>query len=51
MHLNEGGQDYDIMGWTKEDIIADILDQYERHRHFLHMVHDNEAVPDAEPSV
>ena len=51
VHLNEGGQDYDIMGWTKEDIIADILDQYERHRHFLHMVHDNEAVPDAEPSV
>lgn len=50
VYLNEGGQDYDIMGWTKEDIIADIIDQYERHRHFLHMVHDNEAVPDTEPS-
>lgn len=39
-------QDYDIMGWTKDDIIVDIINQYERHRHFLHMVHDNEPIPD-----
>ncbi len=38
VHLREGGQDYDIMGWTREDVIGDILDQYERHRHYLHLV-------------
>jgi choline/glycine/proline betaine transport protein len=38
VHLREGGQDYDIMGWSREDVIGDILDQYERHLHFLHVV-------------
>ncbi len=38
VHLREGGQDYDIMGWTSGDIIGDVLDQYERHLHFLHAV-------------
>lgn len=37
--LREGGQDYDIMGWGRDDVIGDILDQYERHRQYLHMVH------------
>lgn len=41
--LTEGGQDYDIMGWSQDDVIGDLLDQYERHRHFLHLVHDTEA--------
>ncbi|MEQ9022117.1 MAG: choline BCCT transporter BetT [Pseudomonadales bacterium] len=36
VYLKEGGQDYDIMGWTDEQIIADVIDQYERHMHFLH---------------
>lgn len=36
--LREGGQDYDIMGWSKEQVIADIVSQYEKHMHFLHMV-------------
>ncbi len=36
--LREGGQDYDIMGWTKDQVIGDIIDQYEKHMHFLHMV-------------
>lgn len=35
VHLREGGQDYDIMGWRREDVIHDVLDQYHRHRHFL----------------
>jgi len=35
VHLGEGGQDYDVMGWSREQVIGDILDQYERHRHFL----------------
>ncbi|MBL6690932.1 MAG: BCCT family transporter, partial [Pseudomonadales bacterium] len=35
VHLTEGGQDYDIMGWTEEQIVNDVLDQYERHLNFL----------------
>lgn len=38
VHLSEGGQDYDIMNWSKHDVINDVLDQYERHMHFLHTV-------------
>lgn len=36
VHLLEGGQDYDIMGWSKEGVINDIVIQYNRHMHFLH---------------
>src|SRR5690606_15724612 len=36
--LNEGGQNYDVMEWTREDLLQDILDQYERHLYFLSMV-------------
>ncbi len=35
VHLREGGQDYDILGWRREDVIHDVLDQYHRHIHFL----------------
>ena len=38
VHLQEGGQNYDIVGWSKSAVISDILDQYERHLHFLHLV-------------
>ncbi len=38
VHLREGGQDYDLMGWCTQDIIGDVLDQYERHMHFLQTV-------------
>ena len=38
VHLAEGSQDYDLTGYTKEQIINDILDQYERHLQFLHLV-------------
>jgi len=38
VYLREGGQDYDIMGWNRDGVIGDILDQYERHRHFVHVV-------------
>ena len=36
VHLQEGGQDYDVMGWTKDQLLTDILSQYERHLQFLH---------------
>ncbi|WP_338809196.1 choline BCCT transporter BetT [Neisseria leonii] len=35
--LSEGSQDYDLVGYTREQIIIDVLNQYERHRQFLHM--------------
>jgi choline/glycine/proline betaine transport protein len=35
VYLREGGQDYDVMGWPKVQLIRDVLDQYERHRQFL----------------
>ena len=38
VHLAEGSQDYDLMGYSKEQVINDILDQYERHLQYLHLV-------------
>lgn len=38
VHLREGGQDYDVMGWRKDELIHDVLDQYQRHIHFLNVV-------------
>jgi len=34
--LREGGQDYDVMGYGRDELIADVLAQYERHLNFLH---------------
>ncbi|WP_111495185.1 choline BCCT transporter BetT [Marinobacter bohaiensis] len=36
VHIGEGGQGYDLFGYSQEQVIADILDQYERHLLFLH---------------
>lgn len=41
--LFSGGQHYDIYGYSKEQIIADVITQYEKHFHFLH-VHNAEKV-------
>lgn len=38
VYLREGGQDYDVMGWPRMQLIHDVLDQYERHRQFLDRV-------------
>ncbi|MFF4884725.1 hypothetical protein ACFY2D_18010 [Streptomyces nigra] len=38
--LAEGNQDYDVMGYSKEQLIADALDQYERYLEFLRVRHD-----------
>lgn len=40
VHLREGGQNYDVMGWSRVEVIDDILDQYERHLHYLHLVRE-----------
>ena len=35
VYLKEGGQDYDVMGWSSEQLLADIIDQYEKHLYYL----------------
>ena len=40
VHLREGGQDYDVMGWSRDQVLGDMLDQYEKHLHFLHVVRE-----------
>lgn len=37
--LNEGSQEYDLVGYTKEQVLVDILNQYERHMQYLHLTH------------
>jgi len=36
VHLLEGSQDYDLVGYSRKQIINDIISQYERHLQFLH---------------
>lgn len=36
VYLLEGGQDYNVMGWSKEAILNDAVEQYRKHLHFLH---------------
>jgi len=38
VHLVEGGQDYDIMGWSQTAVINNLIDQYHKHLHFLHLL-------------
>lgn len=37
VHLGEGGQGYDVMGYSHVQLIDDVLDQYERHLEFLRL--------------
>ena len=37
--LEHGGQQYDVMGYTQEQITADIVTQYERYLHYVHLSH------------
>ena len=36
VYLREGGQHYDVYGYTKAQVIRDLLRQYERHRQWIH---------------
>ncbi|GAB3525010.1 choline BCCT transporter BetT [Arthrobacter monumenti] len=47
VYLTEGSQGYDVTGFTKEQIISDILDQYESHLHFLHLQREHRAAADS----
>ncbi len=35
--LEHGGQHYDVMGFTQEQILADIVTQYEKYLHYRHL--------------
>lgn len=37
LFLRRGGQSYEIYGFDQQDIITDILNQFERHLHFLNI--------------
>jgi choline/glycine/proline betaine transport protein len=37
VHLREGGQGYDVMGFTHSQLIDDVLDQYEQHVEFMRL--------------
>ena len=37
VHLREGGQGYDVMGYTHSQLIDDVLDQYEQHMEFMRL--------------
>lgn len=48
VHLREGGQNYDLTGYSKPQVIEDILDQYERHLGFLHAQSGSSGAADTE---
>jgi len=37
VYLSEGSQGYSLNGYSREQVIGDILDQYERHLGYLHL--------------
>lgn len=37
VHLSEGGQGYDVMDYTRSQLIDDILDRYEQHLEFVRL--------------
>ncbi|WP_367614518.1 BCCT family transporter [Teichococcus coralli] len=37
--LEDGSQDYDVMGFSRQEMIQDVLAQYDRHFQYLHAVH------------
>lgn len=41
--LLRGGQQYNVMGYTKEQIIADVISQYQRHMQFIYLTTNEEA--------
>lgn len=36
--LAQGGQDYDVLGWSKSTLLNDIVEQYRKHMQFLHRI-------------
>jgi choline/glycine/proline betaine transport protein len=40
VHLPTGSQEYDVVGYDFHQLIADIVDQYERHLEYLRLQRD-----------
>ncbi|MCF8478275.1 MAG: choline BCCT transporter BetT [Pseudolabrys sp.] len=38
VHLHEGGQGYDVLAYSQEQLIADVLSHFRKHMHMLHVV-------------
>lgn len=36
--LAQGGQDYDVLGWSKSTLLNDVIEQYRKHMQFLHRI-------------
>ncbi|MDA2805070.1 choline BCCT transporter BetT [Nocardiopsis suaedae] len=52
VRLTEGSQGYDVMGYSKQQLIGNILDEYERHLEFLRLHREaaaGSALPDHGP--
>jgi choline/glycine/proline betaine transport protein len=41
VYLAEGSQHYDLYGYNHEQLLDDVLIQYEKHMHFLHIVSES----------
>ncbi|WBL61994.1 choline transporter [Stutzerimonas stutzeri] len=41
VHLRQGSLGYDLMGYSRRQLIEDVLDHYEHHMHFLHLQREN----------
>lgn len=38
VYQTEGGDSYDVLGYSKEQLITDVLSQYERHQYYMHIM-------------
>jgi choline/glycine/proline betaine transport protein len=45
VHLDSGGQGYCLAGCSKDQVIGDVLDHYERHLHFLRLQDESQYGP------
>ncbi|MFC4128104.1 choline BCCT transporter BetT [Nocardia rhizosphaerae] len=50
VYLSEGSQGYSLNGYSREQVIGDILDQYERHLGYLHLRHAEHDQYEYEPA-
>ncbi|HSX69019.1 choline BCCT transporter BetT [Nocardioides sp.] len=46
VHLAEGSQGYCVNGYSHEQMVGDVLDQYERHMSYLHLLHEGDRQDD-----
>ncbi|KAA9132664.1 BCCT family transporter [Marinihelvus fidelis] len=46
VYLADGGQGYSVMGWTEDQLIADILDQYEKYLAYLESMKRADGLPE-----